>query len=104
MNQRIETERDRDTIPNASSAHMAIVMGIAARGQEIFKAVGETSTMGPDDQADVLGRLLDELDDERARIVSARDSAHHLAEIESLLEREEADEERWNAANNGGMP
>jgi len=48
--------------------------------------------------------LLDEIDRERARIVSARESAFRLAELENLIADEEAAEARWNAANNGGMP
>ncbi len=92
MNQRLDTEPA--TRPNASSAHMALVLGIADRGHRVFNGVAESATMSPDDQADVLGRLIDELDTERAQIVSARESAYRLAELEILL---------GNEATNGGM-
>jgi hypothetical protein len=103
VNQRIETPLE--TLPKASSDHDAVVIDICARGHAVFAAIAETLTMSPDDQASVLGELLDELDAERARIVSARDGAYRLAELESLIGSHPDDaEDRWNAANNGGMP
>lgn len=102
MNDRIEAAPD--TVPNASTAHMAIVFQIADRFQGFVSTLSESTTMSPDDQADTLGALLDEIDRERARIVSARESAFRLAELENLIADEEAAEARWNAANNGGMP
>ena len=84
MNQRIEAERD--TIPNASGEHIALVLSIADRGRKVFDGVADVATMGPEDQAAAMGELLDELDAQRARLVSARDSAYRLAELEALME------------------
>lgn len=83
MNQRIETAAD--THPLASTDHDALVLDICHRGHAIFTAIAESLTMSPEDRASSLGPLIDELDTERARIVSARDDAYRLAELESLL-------------------
>lgn len=85
MNQRLEPEAPA-TIPDASSAHIALMLSIADRGRSVFDGVAESATMSPDDQADALGWLLDELDTQRARLVSARDGAYRLAELEALIE------------------
>lgn len=102
MNQRVET--GHDTHPLASTDHDALVLDICHRGHTIFTAVAESLTMSAEDRADSLGQLIDELDRERARIVSARDGAYRLAELESLIGAEDAEENRWNEENNGGMP
>ena len=91
MNQRIETEPA--TLPDASSAHMALVLGIANRGRRTFDAIADAATMFPDDQFNSLGDALDDLDALRACIVSARDGAGRLAQLESELD-----------SDNGGYP
>jgi hypothetical protein len=101
VNERIETAPD--TTPTASTDLDALVLDICARGRGIFAAVADTVTMSPEDAASVLGMLLDELDAERARIVAARDGAYRLAELESLVDPDDA-ESLWNAENNGGQP
>ena len=84
MNQRVETEPE--TLPDASGEHIALVLSIADRGRKAFADLAETVTMSPDDQAAAMGELLDDLDMERARLVSARDGAYRLAELEALIE------------------
>lgn len=102
MNQRIETAPD--TIPQASTDHEALVIDICSRGLSVFESLAETLTMSAEDRAGALGEILDELDAERARIVGAREEAYRMAELESLLEDPDADENRWNAEHNGGAP
>jgi hypothetical protein len=84
VNQRIEPPRD--TIRNPSTDNEVLLRDIAVRGAAVFAGVSETTTMCPEDRADALGCLLDELDTERARIVSARAQSYRLAELETLLE------------------
>jgi len=83
MNQRIETAPD--THPLASTDHDALVLDICHRGHAIFTAIAESLNMSPEDRAQTLGQLIDDLDTQRARIGSARDDAYRLAELESLL-------------------
>jgi hypothetical protein len=102
VNQRIATADD--TVPSASTENEVLLRDIALRSLSFGRAISETSTMSPDDRADALGRLLDEHDAERARIVSAREGAYRLAELECLLDPDpDTAENRWNAENNGGM-
>lgn len=84
MNPRIEPEPA--TLPDASGEHIALVLSIADRGRKAFGDLAETVTMSPDDQAAAMGELIDALDTERARLVSARDGAFRLAELEALIE------------------
>ena len=84
MNARIEAARA--TSPQATSDHDAIVIDICVRGHSVFNAVASTLSMSPEDRAGALGGLIDELDAERARLVSARDGAYRLAELESLFD------------------
>lgn len=93
----------RKTMPCPASTHDALVLDVAARFQAIGKAVADTITMSPSDRGDALGVLLDELDAERARIVSARDAAYEQAEVEGANSLADELESRWNAENHGGM-
>ena len=83
MNARLQSPA---TTPTASAAHDAAVLDVASRLRELATALAGTTTMGPNDAAQVMGELLDELSDARSRLDSVRDSAYRLAELESAIE------------------
>lgn len=77
----------RDTIPDdASSAHIAELLRIAANSQAFAQSMSDVATMHAGDRANELGLLLDEHDQMRARIVAAIEAAYRLEELESLIE------------------
>ena len=80
MNARIEPAAA--TKPIASTPAEVRVFDVASRVRELSGAIADTVTMSPADRASVLGGLLDELDEIRDRVISAREEAYRDDAVE----------------------
>jgi hypothetical protein len=83
--------------PRASSKNDALVLDIAARLRAIGAYVAETIDMSPEDAAEQMGRLLDQVNHEHMRMNGAREVFQEFAEVEA----EEVREARWNETHEG---
>jgi hypothetical protein len=98
VNAKLETAAA--TAPQASSKHDALILDVSARFTAFGRQIAEAVTMSPEDQAELFGRLQDQINHEYMRLGTCREVAGEFAAIEST----EAAEDEWNRLNNDGMP
>ena len=67
-------------LAQATPLRPSTLVRLAADGlATVARQVAETETLHPEDQADELGKLIDRLDDERSRLITAREWVYELA-------------------------
>ena len=76
------TDPPAATKPIASTPAEVRVFDVASHVRELSGAIADTVTMSPADRASVLGGLLDELDEIRDRVISAREEAYRDDAVE----------------------
>ena len=80
------------TSPQASSKHDALVLDVGARFAAFGRQIAESITMSPEDQADLFGRLQDQINHEYLRLGTCREVAAENAATEAAEEAEQL----WN--------
>lgn len=81
------------TTPQASSKHDALVLDVASRFAAFGRQIAEAVTMSPEDQAELFGRIQDQINHEYLRLGFCRETASENAATEAAEEAEK----RWNA-------
>jgi len=88
------------TAPVATSKHDALVLDVASRFAAFGRQIAEAVTMSPEDQADLFGRIQDQINHEYLRLGFCRETASENAAIEAA----EAAEQRWNEQRSAVAP
>jgi len=88
------------TAPQASSKHDALILDVGSRITALGRQITEAVTMSPEDQADLFGRIQDQINHEYMRLGGCREMAAENAATEAAEEAES----RWNEQRSAVAP